>query len=196
MPGGRRGKRPGIRVHRRNRFATTRRFGIPVTTPITTIVDIAARLTPAELETAVNQADYHGLVTPERLWNALADFGGRPGVAPVRRLLERHAYVVTDTELERLLVPIARRAGLPPPLTQAYVNGVRVDFYWPELGLVVEADGAWAHRSAFKQTTDRRREHAHLLAGLTVVRFTRVQVKFEPQYVEDVLRGVVARLAG
>jgi very-short-patch-repair endonuclease len=188
-------ERPGLKVHRRSALKATRHQGIAVTTPIQAIIDIAPGLSDAELETAINQADYHGLTTPERIWSALDDFAGQPGVRPVRDLLERHAYVVTDTELERLMVPIARRAGLPPPLTQVHVNGVRVDFYWPDLGLVVEADGARAHRNAFKQTSDRRREHAHLLAGLTVVRFTRVQVKFEPRYVEDVLRGVVEQLA-
>lgn len=187
-------ERPGLRTHRRRSFHRTVHARIPVTTPIQTIIDIAPGLTPAELETAINQADYHGLTTPERIWNALDGFAGQPGVRPVRLLLERHAYVVTDTELERLLIPIVRRAGLPPPLTQVWVNGVRVDFYWPELGLVVETDGERGHRGPLRQTNDRRREHAHLVAGLTVIRFTRVQVKFEPHHVEQVLRAVAERL--
>jgi very-short-patch-repair endonuclease len=32
-------------------------------------------------------------------------------------------------------------AGLPLPLTKQMVNGFEVDFYWPDLGLVVETDG-------------------------------------------------------
>lgn len=187
--------RPGLTVHRRRGFQTTRREGIPVTTPLQTIIDIAPGLTAAELETAVNQADYRGLTTPERIWNALGDFASQPGVRPVRELLQRHAYVVTDTELERLMLPIIRRVGLPPPLTQVWLNGKRVDFYWPDLGLVVESDGGIAHRTPFEQTDDRQREHVLDAADIKVVRFTRAQVKFEPRYVEDVLRGVAERLA-
>jgi hypothetical protein len=195
VPGSRRGRRPGLTVHRRRGFETVRRDGVPVTTPVTTIVDITPRLTSDELAVAINQADYHGLTTPQRLWLALPTMAGAPGVAAVRELLERHAYVVTDTELEVLFVPIARHAGLPPPLTQVWLNAARVDFYWPELGLVVETDGGLAHRSPLQQTKDRRRDQAHAVAGLTVLRFTRAQVKFEPRHVEEVLRTVAQRLA-
>jgi very-short-patch-repair endonuclease len=30
---------------------------------------------------------------------------------------------------------------MPTPQTQVHLNGYRVDFCWPELGLVVETDG-------------------------------------------------------
>jgi very-short-patch-repair endonuclease len=33
------------------------------------------------------------------------------------------------------------------PETQVRVNGFRVDFYWPDLGLVVETDGLTYHRT-------------------------------------------------
>ena len=38
-------------------------------------------------------------------------------------------------------IVVHRRAGLAAPLTGRYVDGHRVDFYWPDLGLVVETDG-------------------------------------------------------
>ena len=34
------------------------------------------------------------------------------------------------------------------PLTSQRLNGFRVDFFWPELGLVVETDGLRYHRTA------------------------------------------------
>ena len=46
------------------------------------------------------------------------------------------------------------RAGLPKPLTQQWLHGFRVDFYWPELGLVVETDGLRYHRTAAQQARD------------------------------------------
>jgi very-short-patch-repair endonuclease len=188
--------RPGLTVHRRRAVEAVRHQAIPVTAPITTIVDIAPRLTAAELETAINQADYHRLATPEQIWRALPGLRGQPGVSSVRALLGRHAYVATHTELERLFVPIARRAGLAQLLTQQYVNGRRVDFYCPDLGIVVETDGGLAHRSPIQQTEDRAREHAHFVADLVPLRFTHAQVRFEPAYVQDVLEAVATRRRG
>jgi len=76
-----------------------------------------------------------------------------------------------------------RQAGLPRPRTQEHVNGFRVDFYWPELGLVVETDGLRYHRTPAEQARDRRRDQAHTAAGLTCLRFTHAQVRFEPDHV-------------
>lgn len=134
------------------------------------------------------------LVHVEPLRRALDHTAPRPGVAVIRKLIDRNTLVLTDTQLERLFVPIARRAGLPKPLTQQWVNGGRVDFYWPKLKLVVETDGGRFHRTPFQQAKDRRRDHQHLMAGLIPLRFVHGQVRFEPAKVEQVLRAVTARL--
>ncbi len=47
------------------------------------------------------------------------------------------------------------------PLTGRRVNGFKVDFWWPELRLVVETDGLRYHRTAAQQTRDRLRDQAH-----------------------------------
>jgi very-short-patch-repair endonuclease len=73
-------------------------------------------------------------------------------------MLERDAFTLTDSELEQLFLPIARAAGLPEPLTQARVNGYRVDFYWPDLKLVVEADSRRFHRTPAQQRRDTERD--------------------------------------
>ena len=43
-------------------------------------------------------------------------------------------------------------AGLPLPAAGRRVNGFKVDFYWPELGLVVETDGLRYHRTPAQQS--------------------------------------------
>jgi very-short-patch-repair endonuclease len=101
---------------------------------------------------------------------------------------------MTDTELERRLLPIARRAGLPIPLTQVYVNGYKADFYFPDLGMLIETDGLRYHRTPAQQAEDRRRDQAHTAAGLVPLRFTRAQVRFEPGHVEEILTAVARRL--
>jgi very-short-patch-repair endonuclease len=74
------------------------------------------------------------------------------------------------------------------------LNGFRVDFWIPQLKLVIETDGLTYHRNAHQQTKRARSQQAHTAAGLTALFFTRYQVVFEPDYVETILRRVVARL--
>ena len=119
---------------------------------------------------------------------------GQPGVAVLRAVLDRRTFSLTDSELERRFGPIARRAGLPLPLTQRRVNGFRVDFYWPDLGLVVETDGLRYHRTPAQQTADLRRDQAHSAAGFTPLRFSHAQVTYESVYVESMLKDVAQRL--
>jgi very-short-patch-repair endonuclease/predicted transcriptional regulator of viral defense system len=187
----------GIRVRRRaNLGATdvTTRHGIPVTTPTCTLIDLAARVTRDELEAAINEADKRDLIDLEALRNALDSTPRRPGVAPLRRTIDRRTFTFTRSGLERHFLPIARRAGLPRPQTRVYVNEFEVDFYWHDLGLVVEADGWRYHRTPAQQAKDRRRDQTHTAAGLTPLRFTHGQVKYEPRHVEAVLTTVARRL--
>jgi very-short-patch-repair endonuclease len=189
--------RPGIKAHRRAVLGpanTSRHRGIPVTSPVATLIDIAPRLSRHELEGAVSEADRLGLIDHETLREELDQHRGWRGVPKLRTTLDRRTYVMTDTELERLFLPIARRAGLPLPLTQAYVNGFRVDFYWPDLGLVVETDGLTTHRTPAQQAAGLIRDQTHAAGELVPLRFSRGQVKFEPGHVEEIVRTVARRL--
>jgi very-short-patch-repair endonuclease len=186
----------GIAVHRRAAYDTTRRRGIPITTPVQTLLDLATCLPRDQLDAAVNEADVLDLIDPERLRGALDGRRGQPGVAPLRLLLDRRTFRLTRSELERLFLRIVRRAGLPIPLTRQRVNGFEVDFYWPALGLVVETDGLRYHRTPAKQERDSRRDQAHAAAGLPPpLRFTHGQLKFEPEYVAEILTAVVQRVS-
>jgi very-short-patch-repair endonuclease len=187
----------GVRLHRRRSLGARDRavhHGIPVTSPIRTLVDLATRLSAPQLEAAVNEADKLGLVDPERLRRALEGMTRQRGVTPLRHLLDRRVFRLTDSELERRFLSLVRRARLPMPETQASVNGFRVDFFWREFGLVVETDGLRYHRTPSQQATDRRRDQIHATAGLTALRFTHAQVRFEPGYVRQTLVRIVARL--
>jgi very-short-patch-repair endonuclease len=85
-------------------------------------------------------------------------------------------------------------AGLPLPLTGKRVNGFKVDFLWPDLGLVVETDGLRYHRTPAQQDRDKRRDQTHTAVGLTPLRFSHAQIRFERQYVEEVLHRTIERL--
>ncbi len=192
-------RRPGLRV--RSRSALLERdigahLRIPVTKPIQTLIDISTEVTPRELERAVNEADKRGRVDPETLRSALGERAGEPGVPPLRDLLDHHTFRLSDDELELLFRPLAAAAGLPTPLTKQIVNGFEVDFYWPELGLVIETDGLRYHRTASAQSRDVRRDQTHTAAGFTPLRFSHHQVKYEPNHVRSILIRTRLRLGG
>jgi very-short-patch-repair endonuclease len=165
-----------------------------VTTVARTIIDLTPRLSHNHLERMINEADRLGLVNPEQLRRALDDPRSGHGAATLRKRLDRRTFRLTASDLERLFLAIVRRAGLPLPLTKPTLNGYEVDFYWPELGLVVETDGLRYHRTPAQQARDRERDQAHTAAGLTCLRFTDEQIAFAAPHVERILRATAERL--
>lgn len=190
-------RRSGLRVYRRPTLAehdVVRREGVPVTGLVQTIVDLAAALPERAVERVVNEADRLDLIDPTALRRELEAHRCEPGVKPLRALLDRRTFRLTDSELERRFLGIVERAGLPLPLTRQDINGFRVDFFWPDLGLVVETDGLRYHRTPAQQARDHIRDQAHLAAGLMPLRFTHAQVRYETNYVRATLLAVVLRL--
>jgi very-short-patch-repair endonuclease len=190
-------RRPGIRVHRRAQIHPGERAEhhlIPVTSPAATVIDCAGQLGRAALEAAVNAADRLDRIDPDALRLAIAATPPRPGLPALRALLDEHSFARTDSTLEQQFLRLIHGAGLAPPRTQARVNGFRVDFHWPELGLVVETDGLRYHRTAFQQARDLKREQVHAAAGLEALRFSASQVRDEPERVLATLRRVMMRL--
>jgi very-short-patch-repair endonuclease len=191
-------RRPGLRTYRRPSLLPediATHHGVPVTTPIQTLIDLTPRLDRRGVERAINEADKYDLVHPPDLRRALELREGEPGAAKLRHILDRRTFRLTKEELERRFLPLARQAGLPVPLTGQFVNEFEVDFYWPDLGLVVETDGLRYHRTPAEQARDRLRDQAHTAAGLTQLRFTHEQVRYQPEYVTRILVQTASRLA-
>jgi very-short-patch-repair endonuclease len=196
VPAGRRSRLRGIRVHRRTETIlgdVALHEGIPLTSPIRTLIDQATRLRPMQLERAVNEADKLDRVSADVLHASLADYRGQPGVATLRKLLDPLTFRLSDSELEQLMRPLASAVGLPVPETKTWVNGYEVDFFWAELGIVIEADGLRYHRTASQQTRALERDQAHLAAGMWPLRFSHWQVKYDAAHVRRILRSAVAR---
>jgi Protein of unknown function (DUF559) len=196
VPVSARARRADLSVHRRAGLGPadlTAHRGIPVTSPGLTLLDQASRLGRARMERMINEADKLGLIEPPALRAFLEEHPRREGVARLKAILDRRSFRFTEPGLEQAFLPLAEDAGMPTPLTQQRVNGFRVDFYWPELGLVVETDGLTYHRTPAEQARDRLRDQAHTAAGLTCLRFTHDQVKYEAAHVRRVL-AATARL--
>jgi very-short-patch-repair endonuclease len=60
--------------------------------------------------------------------------------------------------------------------------------------LVVETDGLRYHRTPSAQARDRLRDQTHTAAGLTHLRFTHYQVKYEGAFVAKILRRTARTL--
>jgi very-short-patch-repair endonuclease len=190
-------RRPGVRIHRRPGTRPedcSQHEGIPVTSPVRTLIDQASRLHPLAVERSVNEADKRDLVDPEELRAALPQYAGERGVGVLRTLLDRHMFRLSDSDLEIFFRPIARDAGLSQPETKQMINGFEVDFYWPELGLVIETDGLRYHRTPSQQNRALRRDQTHTAAGMTPLRFSHSQIRYEPDYVRSRLEPVARRL--
>lgn len=190
-------KRPGLKVRGRPKLRpedVVIKDHIPGTRVARTLVDLATEIDEIAVERAVNEADKRDLIDPEALRAALDRYQGEPGAPRLRRLLDKLTFRLSDSDLEILFRPIAVEAGLPFPLSKQVVNGWEVDFYWPDLGLVVETDGLRYHRTASSQTRDARRDRSHALSGMTPLRFTHYEVKHEPARVRGELNRAAAML--
>ena len=185
-------RRPGVMVHRRKLFRPShvvKHEGLRVVRAELTLIDIANRLSHRQLEAAINRLDDLELADPPTLRRACDLATGRIGVAKLRAALDARTFRLTRSELERYFLPLAARAGLPVPQTRVWLNGFETDFSWPE-GLVVEADSLRYHRTPAQQARDRLRDQAHAAAGLTTLRFTHEQIRYEPDHVIKTLRTV------
>jgi very-short-patch-repair endonuclease len=179
VPADRRVRLDGIRPHRRDPMPTTTTFeGVRLITPLFTVVDLAGHLDKEALTQVLNEADRRGIVDPDELVSLVESLRNRRGLRTLRSLLG--TYTRTDSNLERRFLSLVERAGLSQPQTQVEIHGHRVDFYWPELELVVETDGLTYHRTPAQQAADRKRDQILTAAGLRCVRFTNAQVRDEP----------------
>jgi predicted transcriptional regulator of viral defense system len=190
-------RRPGIRV--RSRLALPREeigtlHRIPITSPAQTLIDLATELPTKFLLRAINEADKLEVILADDLRLALDAYAGVPGAKRLVALLDRDTFTLTREELERLFLPLAREAGLPLPQTEEIVNGFEVDFFWPDLKLVVETDGLRYHRTPSAQARDLKRDQAHTAAGFARLRFSHWQVKYERAYVKGILTETADRL--
>jgi very-short-patch-repair endonuclease len=172
---GGRAEREGISIHRRrNGFGVTRRHGIPVTDPTTTLCD--AQLPRHELYRALEKADRLGVrVDRDRL---------RSDVSAVQRAVAGR----TRSDTEAAFVLLCHDNGLKVPRVNHYLNGVETDFHWHDSRLVVEVDGFEHHRERDQFNEDRLRGLDHRAAGFEVVRVSADHVYDRPDLVLRALR--------
>jgi very-short-patch-repair endonuclease len=140
--------------------------GLPVTTVEQTLLDLAAVLTPRELERVVDQAIRNGHRPPSKQRR------GIKGAASLAALNRRNVqgHTVTRSELEERFLKALRAAELPDPELNVYIDGFLVDAVWRDQRVIVELDGERWHDQPGVRRRDRRRDLLLEAAGWRVLR--------------------------
>lgn len=189
---GRRRKRITLRRAVLHPSETTRTGSLKVTTPARTLIDLHAALSPRRRRELIEHAQDLKRFHPELIRKCLDLHPRQPGRRPLLellRLLEPGADG-TRSHLERLFLPLARRARIGRPLVNERVEGRRRDFVWPERRLVVEVDGHAFHSSRAAIRRDKARDRELIGARWIPARFTYEDVAFDPETVVAELRKI------
>jgi hypothetical protein len=196
----RRHRKPPIRLHYARLHDDERalRERIPVTSVSRLLLDLAATLTDARLESLLERCEELGLFDLGEIDATLARAGGHHGAGRLRRSLAiyRPDPAFTRSRMERRFLELVIDSGLPRPATNFNVAGLELDAYWDAERFAVELDVYETHgtRAAFER--DRRREEELLLAGIESIRITGPRLKHEPQQVMERLARHLTRRTG
>ena len=176
-------KRDGIVVHRQRLPAShvTIHRAIPITTPIRTLLDLAAVLSLRALARAFEQAQVLHQLPPAPLAAEVLSRPRHRGNAKLRRIL---AGAVDPADVRSILelrfLRMCASYGLPRPEVNVRIGAWTPDFLWPEHRLVVETDGFEFHRTAAARRRDAAKDAFLRGEGFTVIRLTWADVTEHP----------------
>jgi hypothetical protein len=183
-------RHPGIRVHRSTHAEITVAYGIRVTTPAQTLLDLADVLNDQDLARATNEAYVLNLTTPEKLATFLTR---SPGRRTSRLAPHTNATGATRSPLEDDFLPFCKRHRIPTPETGQRIAGHLVDFVWRERRLVAELDGWGFHKTRLSFETDRDRDADLLNAGFRTIRITKRRLTKNPTKEAKRLRDILTQ---
>jgi hypothetical protein len=164
---------PGIHAHRANKPPPQIRYDrIPVTTPARTLADLSSVLPFKPHRRAVREALARNRITPEEA-----------------KTLTTATPAPTRSHLEDLVLDLIEQAGLPAPqVNQPLPNGLIPDFRWPDLHLILEADGQAWHDDPISRQDDGQRQAQLEREGERVLRVTYAQLTTQPHETIERLR--------
>ena len=190
-------RHPGVCIHRSTltRREVTKHFGIPVTTPARTVLDITNRLDDSALTRAINDLRLARYLSLADLAELLTWHPSHRAAKRLREQLARPQRAPTRSEFEDAFRLFVRRYGLPEPLINVHVIGHEADAFFPEHKLVVEVDGWEFHCRRDQFETDRDRDADLLAAGIATIRITWERLHLRPQREAARLHAILARRA-
>jgi very-short-patch-repair endonuclease len=131
----------------------------------------------------------HGVISARQLFELAIDAllkrsCGFRGVARLRDALEIYRDpAFTRSRLERRFLALVKRAELPRPSMNCFVEGYELDAFWPTERFAVELDTYDYHGGHVAFEQDRLRQEDLKLAGIEMTRVTGVRMDREPEAV-------------
>ena len=189
-------RRAGIAVHESSLAAdeVTIRFGVPVTSLVRTLIDLAGTVRPEELARAFDQAQVLFHLHPLALAEALLARPGRRGAKRLQALLADAVDPgAIESLFELLFLKFCRDWDFQRPETQAEFGIWTADFLFRDAGVVVEADSRRWHSTAARRARDARKTAYLESLGLVVVRVTWQELRDDPAGLAQRLRGALSR---
>jgi hypothetical protein len=195
---------PDVQIHRSRVLAPediTVKDGIPVTTVARTLLDLAAVLTPPDLEVAVDRAERLGLLDLTAVVDVLERANGRKGARTLRQVVDAYRSSTQKSQLERRFKALLQTApDIPTPSFNALVDcetrAHEVDAHWPAHRLAVQTDGFEFHRTRRDRERDAASDAELELAGHRVIRLTWDEVTVHTERTLRRIRLALAQAAG
>ena len=173
--------------------------GLPCTSPLRTVTDCLRHLPPLDAVPLADAALRAGLVTAQELEAALTErrWPRSAAASALLPLLDGRR----ESVLESRSAVVMHLAGVPAPQEQVRILDAggrfvaRVDFWWPDAGVVGEADGLvkYAGDDAARVVAQEKAREARLRAlGLVVVRWTAAMLHGDPPLMVVQVRAALA----
>jgi very-short-patch-repair endonuclease len=180
----------------------SRRDGLPVTDVATTLFDLAAVVSPFQMEAALDSAIRMRMTYTSQLWNRLHEVArpGRNGMHLMRSLLEIRdpATAPAESQLELMLKRLIQRSALPKPTPQYTIKNkgrfvARLDFAYPREKVALEAQGYAHHHGRRQWERDQERLSQLTALGWVVLYVTFMQMKHHPDRVIERIQTTLGR---
>lgn len=173
-------------------------YGVPSTAAGRTVIDIARTSPFMEGVVVADSALYERYTSKTELRQVLASCERWPGVGRARDVVD-FASGLAESVFESCARVVFQEQGLPVPELQAHVFGqggtviARVDFMWPEYGVIAEADGLLKYGDGQRAIDELARDRLLREAGHEVVHFTWKELFTEPERVVRRIRDAFNR---
>ena len=189
----------GVTVHRRTlpTWQRTSQSGVPVTTPLRTVIDLAVLVDQRTLGACTDDLIRRRLLRLDQLRTVVRSLDARAhqAMGALLQLLEERppGYVPGDSDWERRMDALYERLGLPGSVRQYEIRAAgrtyRVDRAIPDLRIAIEWNGYRWHgaRSSFDADADREADLTAI--GWQVLGFTS---NTSPERIRDAVLGAVA----
>lgn len=158
------------------------------------MLDVAATRSGWNLNDAIERAERKDVLDLGALDALLRRRRGDRGVARLRLALEIYRDpVFSRARSERLFLAMVKKAGLPRPAINTWVDKFEIDAYWEAERFAVEVDGWEAHRTRRAFEDDHLRWEEMKLAGIEVVPISARRIEKHPVEVGRRLRTLLDR---